>query len=100
MKLSPGQKYEVTDWYGMIVFEAEYVGPIRNFRGPERLHLLRRVKESPGGYVFAGCEIRIDVDRDGNVKPFFYATHYGDSLEELSHCTGRDRVPKWGIVKP
>jgi len=101
MQLVPGETYEVRDWYGMLSFEAEYVGVIRdaNHQYPVNLHLVRRSPSTKGFYLYAGCEIRTTIGRNGEVRPYLYATHYGNRIEELEHCGGRDRRPKWELQR-
>lgn len=101
MRLIAGETYEVMDWYGMLSFPAEYVGEIRNVNGNylDRLLLVRRNDGREGAYGYAGCEIRTSFTaRTGEVRTYLHATHYGNSLEELKHCTKRDLPPKWELV--
>lgn len=99
MRLIAGEAYNVTDWFGMHIYSAEYIGEIQNVNGywNDKLQFLKITE--PEGYRYTACEIRPQVNRNtGEVDLYLHATHYGNNLEELKACTGLPRIPEWKLV--
>jgi hypothetical protein len=95
MKLVPGKTYSVTDYYGMVTFEARLVGRARtNFHNRE-LFVLEREGES--GFRFAGCEVRTHINKDHEVVPYLFASHYGETVEGL-RPQGTPRNLSWRMA--
>jgi hypothetical protein len=102
MRLTPGSRYPVTDWYGMVVFEAEYRGRVRAVpvQGSV-LHLLERTphdRTHTGCHKYVGCEVHAHRDLDGEVKPYLCATHYGDTVAGLKPAVEPERIDSWELV--
>ncbi len=101
MKLLRGNAYEVTDWYGMVSFTATYVGVAQ--RGHSlctKLYLMERLPADRGSrscYKYAGCELRADVRQDGEVVPYLFATHYGNTVAQLQAAAGHTSGP-WVLL--
>lgn len=98
MKLTPGSKHTVTDWYGMLAWNGTYVGQVRALPLQGRtLYLVERNPPKGGCYKYAGCEVRTHVKHDGEVEPYLFATHYGNTVEKLRPAAGQV-LESWELV--
>ena len=50
-------------------------------------------------WTIVGCELRCAVEQDGEVIPYLFVTHCGNTVEELYTISGiRRREPNWELM--
>jgi hypothetical protein len=99
MQLKLGYSYPVTDFHQQVTFAARFLGKAVDANHiADHLFVVEREDKHTEAWTLAGCELRCIVDAEGEVHPYLYATHYGNTLEELSKCgTMRLPDPHWEI---
>ena len=99
MKLVIGEEYEVLDWHGMHSYKGIYRGTAHNgVPGSTQVgdpHSLLVLEKMDGGYKFCGCEPRARINHEGEMVPYLFATHFGNSVEDLTRVARSYARPKW-----
>jgi hypothetical protein len=99
MQLVLGDTYNVLDSLGQVQFAARFLGKAVNAnRITDQLLVLERDDKRTEVWTLAGCELKCHVEKDGEVVPYLYATHYGNTIEELAPSGVPRRDPHWEIV--
>ena len=101
MKLVVGHVYEVTDYHKQVNFMARFMGKAKDENGFDgaRLFVVEREDKHTEAWTLAGCEIQCHVDKEGEVHPYLYATHYGNQLDELEKVGGPRYVPPHWVLE-
>lgn len=100
MQLIVGYSYGVLDYHKQQEFAAQYIGKAvdMNHHFSEPLFVLERQDKTVEAWTLAGCQLRCHVDKDGEVTPYLYATHYGNTVEDLFPNGVMRREPSWEIA--
>jgi hypothetical protein len=98
MQLVLGDTYNVLDTLGQVSFTARFLGKaVDSNHIADSLLVLER-SDRVEAWTLAGCELKCHVEKDGEVVPYLYATHYGNTVEELARCGAIRLDPHWEIV--
>jgi hypothetical protein len=97
MQLVLGDTYNVLDTLGQVSFTARFLGKAVDANRSNNSLLVLDRSDRVESWTLAGCELKCHVEKDGEVVPYLCATHYGNTIEELSPPGGPRREPHWEL---